>query len=167
MGRVKRARERPVWEDASGRVPLARLFSMALRSLIDDLHARLDSCGFEDARPAFGFVLLSARGGSLTAKQVAQLSGISKQAATKLLASMEAGNYLRRVESDGDGRERPFALTPRGRRLLAKVEAIYAELESEWARTLGRAGVETLRSSVTEALCARHGGRLPPVRPTL
>lgn len=140
---------------------------MALRSLVDDLHARLDACGFDDARPAFGFVLLSARNGPVTAKQVAELSGTSKQAATKLLAAMEASHYLRRVRNDGDARERPFALTARGQRLLSRVESIYEELEAEWAHTLGRAGVETLRSNVTAALYARHGGKLPPVRPTL
>lgn len=139
---------------------------MAFRTLIDDLHARLEASGFEDVRPAFGFVLVAARSHSVTAKEIAELTATSKQAATKLLALMEAGNYLRRVPSGGDGRERPLELTPRGRRLLRRVEAIYRELEAEWARTIGSTGVESLRSGLTRALRARHGGSLPPLRPT-
>ena len=139
---------------------------MAFRTLIDDLHARLAASGFADVRPAFGFVLLAARSHSVTAKEIAELTGTSKQAATKLLALIEAGNYLRRVPSGGDGRERPFELTPRGRKLLTRVEAIYRELEAEWARAIGSTGVEGLRSGMTRALRARHGGTLPPLRPT-
>lgn len=145
---------------------MARLFAMALNSLIDDLHARLAASGFDDVRPAFGFVLLAARKQSVTAKEIAAQNGTSKQAATKLLALMESCNYLRRAPSGSDGRERPFELTPRGRKLLVRVEAIYRELEAEWARVIGSVGVEGVRSGVTRALRARHGGSLPPVRPT-
>lgn len=147
-------------------MPLARLFAMALSSLIDDLHARLATSGFDDVRPAFGYVLLRARSQSVTAKEIAEQNGTSKQAATKLLALMESRNYLRRASSSSDGRERPFELTPRGRKLLTRVEAIYRELEAEWARAIGSQGVEGVRSGITRALCARHGGELPPVRPT-
>lgn len=157
---------RPPWEDEHGSVPLARLFAMALNTLIDDLHARLAARGFDDVRPAFGFVLLAARNKSVTAKEIAEQNGTSKQAATKLLALMESRNYLRRAPSGSDGRERPVELTPRGRRLLVRVEVIYRELEAEWARVIGGAGVEAVRSGVTHALRARHGGALPPVRPT-
>lgn len=157
---------RPSVADEAGSVPLARLFAMALTTLIDDLHARLGASGFEDVRPAFGFVLLAARGKSVTAKEIAELNGTSKQAATKLLALMEGCKYLRRAPSSSDGRERPLELTPRGRKLLARVEAIYRDLEAEWAKVIGEAGVEAVRSGVTSALHARHGGALPPVRPT-
>jgi len=156
----------PPWQDGSGRVPLARLFAMALRTLIDDLHVRLAASGFEDARPAFGFVLLSARNTQVTAKEIAELNGTSKQAATKLLALMEASDYLKRVPSASDARERPFELTTRGRKLLSRVEAIYRDLEAEWARAIGTAGVEDLRSGLMQALDVRYDGNLPPLRPT-
>lgn len=157
---------KPPWQDESGRVPLARLLAMALRTLIDDLHVRLAASGFEDARPAFGFVLLAARNKQVTAKEIAELNATSKQAATKLLALMEASDYLRRVPSANDARERPFELTLRGRKLLRRVEAIYRELEAEWARAIGTAGVEGMRSGLMRALDVRYDGNLPPLRPT-
>jgi len=46
---------------ASGGPPLARLFAIAYRLLIDSLHDRLQAQGWTDVRPAYGFVLLAAR----------------------------------------------------------------------------------------------------------
>jgi hypothetical protein len=54
MGRVRAS-------PAETRPPLARLFAIACRSLIDGLHTRLATRGWSDVRPAFGFVLLAAR----------------------------------------------------------------------------------------------------------
>jgi hypothetical protein len=48
-------------DPASGDPPLARLFAIAYRLLIDSLHERLQARGWTDVRPAYGFVLLAAR----------------------------------------------------------------------------------------------------------
>ena len=53
------------------RIPLARLFAMAYRDLIDGLHERLRARGWHDVRPAFGFVLLAARDESTTVTAIA------------------------------------------------------------------------------------------------
>lgn len=148
----------------AGEVPIARLTAMVFRTLIDDLHARLCERGWRDMRPSYGFVLLEARKRSLGVTDVARLMGITKQAASKLVTSMETAGYLRQVEVD-DGRARQVALSPRGRRLLDQVEDIYRELESEWAEVIGQKRVEALRKDLTEVLVARHGS-LPTVRPT-
>jgi DNA-binding MarR family transcriptional regulator len=145
--------------------PLARLFAMALRSLVDDLHVRLAERGWGDARPAYGFVLLAAREGSTSVTELAGLAGMTKQAASKLVDSMEAGGYVARTEGAGDLRRRPIVLTDQGRRFLATVEDIYEVLETEWSAVIGREQVEAMRSDLTEVLLDRHGGRLPPVRP--
>jgi hypothetical protein len=64
------------------------------------------------------------------------------------------------------GRLGPVSLTARGHDLLAAVETIYADLEAGWAGTVGRAEIEQVRSVLVAVLAARHGGVLPPVRPT-
>jgi DNA-binding MarR family transcriptional regulator len=146
--------------------PLARLLAMAFRSLIDDLHARLAERGWRELRPAYGFVLLAARQKPTTAGDIAELMGMSKQAASKLLGAMEAARYLRRVTDHDDERKKHIALTARGEKLLLEVESIYRELESGWARTIGQERLETLRRDLTAVMSARHGGSLPAVRPT-
>lgn len=146
--------------------PLARLFAMAYRTLIDDLHVGLRVRGWTDVRPAFGFVLLAARERSTTATELAALMGTTKQAASKLVDTMVAAGYVERTGGAADARQRAVALTVRGRALLATVEDLYVELERSWAAVIGAARVERLRRDLMRVLAERHGGELPPVRPT-
>ena len=147
-------------------VPIARLLAMAYRQLMDDLHARLKERGWDDVRPAFGFVLLAARAESTTARSIAGLMGTTKQAASKLLGVMEAAGYVRRSASCADGRRREVELSERGQHLLAAVEEIYAELEAEWADVIGEGNLVGLRADLARVVAHRHDGALPPVRPT-
>jgi DNA-binding MarR family transcriptional regulator len=146
--------------------PLARLFAIAYRSLIDGLHERLRSRGWTDVRPAFGFVLLAARAGPTTSTELAAIMGTTKQAASKLVDTMEAAGYVRRDVGADDARSRPVVLTPRGKRLLGAVEQIYVELEQEWEDVIGAARVDRMRSDLIRVLTSDDDGGLPPVRPT-
>ena len=146
--------------------PLARLFAIAYRSLVDGLHERLREQGWTDVRPAFGFVLLAARGGPTTSTELAILMGTTKQAASKLVDTMTAAGYVRRATPAGDARRRPVELTPRGDELLTAVEVIYADLEAAWAATLGDGRLELIRTDLVKVLAGDDGKSLPPVRPT-
>ena len=95
-------------------VPLARLFAMAFRDLIDDLHARLSDRGWHDLRPAFGFALVAARDGPTDATALAGLLGVTKQAASKLVDSLVAAGLVERSVGAADARRRPVAITDRG-----------------------------------------------------
>jgi DNA-binding MarR family transcriptional regulator len=148
------------------RAPLARLFAMALRSTIDELHERLDRRGWPDMRPTFGFALLAVSEGDATVVSLAGLLGVTKQAASKLVASMEEIGYVQRSAHAADGRAKAVTLTPRGAELLAAVEEVYAEIEAEWAAVLGAGRVASLRHDLLHVLRATHGGTLPAVRPT-
>jgi DNA-binding MarR family transcriptional regulator len=144
--------------------PLARLLAIGYRSMIDGLHEGLREHGWHDVRPAFGFVLLAARDAPTTVREVALLMGTTKQAASKLLDTMEDASYVRRGIDRTDGRQRPVTLTPRGAKLLRQVEAIYATLEADWAQVIGERSVERLRRDLTKVLTGPNG-RLPAVRP--
>ncbi|HEY7137699.1 MAG TPA: MarR family winged helix-turn-helix transcriptional regulator [Acidimicrobiia bacterium] len=153
--------------DEDRQTPLARLFAIAYRDLVDGLHARLRERGWTDVRPAFGFALLAARDGPTSVTELAALMGMTKQAASKLAAAMIDAGYLVTAAGADDGRVRPLRLSARGRRLLATVEQIYAELEAEWADAIGAGALERLRRDLTRAILASHGGDMPAVRPTL
>ncbi|MGE3285847.1 MAG: MarR family winged helix-turn-helix transcriptional regulator [Pseudonocardia sp.] len=148
-----------------GGQPLARLFAIGFRDLVDGLHERLAMRGWHDVRRSYGFVLLAARGDGAQVGEIAALLGVTKQAASKLVAAMEEAGYVRRVVDPADGRARTVALTSRGLRLLDAVEEIYVELEGQWAAVLGADRVEALRADLETVLRRGHGGRLPPVRP--
>lgn len=144
--------------------PLARLFAIAYRDLLEDLHERIRARGWLDVRPSYGYVLLAARDEHTSVTALAGLMGVSKQAASKLVDTMVAAGYISRDSADGDKRWRPVRLTPRGHALLAAVEEVYDELEADWARLVGPSDLENIRSVLVTVLTARHGG-LPPIRP--
>ncbi|OWY61707.1 hypothetical protein B7486_62365 [cyanobacterium TDX16] len=148
-------------------VPLARLLLLAHRQLVDGLHERLRTRGWTDVRESYGFVLLATRGAPTTTTDLAALLGVSKQATSKLLDAMEASRYVERTADPGDARMKVVALAPRGHELLAEVEQIYAELEHEWAGTVGASQVEQVRSSLTQVVLAGNDGVLPEVRPSV
>lgn len=145
---------------------LARLLAIAYRQLIDDLHLRLRERGWDNVRPAYGFVLLAAREAPVTISGLATSLGMSKQAASKLAEAMLGDGLLERHAGDTeDGRQRPLALSAEGRRLLSEVEVIYAELEGAWAERIGSERVEQLRRDLATVV-AEPDGSLPAVRPT-
>jgi DNA-binding MarR family transcriptional regulator len=147
-------------------VPMARLLAMSYRLMIDGLHNRLPAAGFTDVRPAYGFVLLATRGSGTTTVELAKLLGVTKQAASKLLGSMEAGGYVRRSTNATDGRIRNIELAERGEQLLVAVESIYAELEQQWAGVIGAPAVEQIRTDLSNILLAANKGQFPMIRPT-
>lgn len=155
----------PAAPPATGRVPLARLFAIGYRVLVEGLHRRLAERGWADVRVSYGFVLLAARSGELRGADVAALLGVSKQAASKLVDGMQEAGYVTRERHDRDDRAKLVRLTDRGHALLAAVEEIYAELESEWAGLIGVAAVESVRGDLTTVLAHVHGGRLPVITP--
>jgi len=146
-------------------VPLARLFALAYRHLVEGLHERLRRRGWSDVRPSYGYVLLACRERATTSSELAATLGVSKQAAAKLVDGMVEADLVSRVAAPEDGRAKLLRLTRRGRRLLVVVEEIYVELEAEWARVVGADAVAALRGSLVEVLESAYGGRLPPVRP--
>jgi DNA-binding MarR family transcriptional regulator len=148
-----------------GDAPLARLFAIAYRQLIDGLHDRLRALGWTDVRESFGFVLLAARDQPTSITELSALMGITKQAASKLVDVMAGCGYVSRGADPQDGRHRPVTLTGRGRELLAAVEQIYAELEGRWAQAIGALQVASMRRDLLRVLSADSGGHLPPVRP--
>jgi DNA-binding MarR family transcriptional regulator len=153
-------------ETGTPAVPLARLFAIAYRDMVDGLHATLAERGWRDVRPAFGFVLLAVRGQGRTTTELAALLGTTKQAASKLVGAMVRAGYLAHGAHPGDSRAKPVTLTPRGHGLLAAVEEIYAELEARWAEVIGRPALEAVRTHLTTVLRATHGGQLPAIRPS-
>lgn len=155
----------PARDPATERIPLARLFAVGYRVLVDGLHGRLAESGWTDVRVNYGFVLLAARSGDLRGTDVAALLGVSKQAASKLVDGMQDAGYVTRQPHVTDERAKLIRLTDRGHALLTAVEEIYAELEASWAALIGTRAVETLRTDLTTVLERTHGGRLPAITP--
>ena len=148
-----------------GPVPLARLLAMSYQLLIEDLHVRLADRGWTDVRPAFGFLLLALRNGSVSMRDLTAVLGTTKQAVSKLVDGLVAAGYADRSGDRGDARVKRVGLTTRGRELLVAVEQIYAELEAGWVSVLGEGHLDSLRGDLETVVRAANGGELPSIRP--
>jgi DNA-binding MarR family transcriptional regulator len=149
---------------SEGPVPLARLFAMAYRLLVDGLHERLAERGWAGVRPAFGFVLLALRSGPVPLRDLPGALGTTKQAVSKLVDAMVAEGFVERGADPGDARAKRVQLSARGRFLLAEVETIWTDLEQDWAQVLGAERLAGLRNDLRVVLRDAHGGSLPAVR---
>jgi DNA-binding MarR family transcriptional regulator len=137
----------PLIDPATG-TPLARLFAIAYRALVDGLHARLA----ERAGPTCGrtsAVLLAVDGG-LRSVEIAVLLGVTKQAASKLVDTMQAAGYV--AEPDPRDERAKRVADPARPRAARGGRRTYAELESAWADVLGADRVDALRADLTRVL---------------
>jgi DNA-binding MarR family transcriptional regulator len=148
-------------------IPLARLFTLAARTLTDELHVRLARRGWSDIPEAAGYVLLACRDSPATGSEIAALMRTSKQAASKLLEGLETAGLVERRTDPLDTRRKVVSLTSKGRDLLAAAEDVYTELDTEWAVVVGTDRVEELRADLTQVLLQTFGGRLPAVGPVV
>ena len=139
----------------------------ALRLFIEQMHARLAEDGFDDLRPAHGYVLNAAQSGDATASDIAALLGITKQGAAKMIAELAERGYVTRSPSTSDARARPVALTARGARALAAAVRIQRDLESQWIDLTSPRDMAAFRRVLAAALRAGGAteGDLPPLRP--
>lgn len=146
--------------------PLARLFSMGLRYLVDELLKRLQKRGWQDIREIHGYILMALkRNDANTNNDLAVLLGMSKQAMSKIIEMMEREQLIQRITDAQDARTKKLILTPRGEELLASVEEIYAELEEEWAQRIGHENIELMRIHLEDIMKFYHSGQLPSLRP--
>lgn len=145
---------------------LGRALALAMRLVVDDMHERLAALGFDDLRPAFGYVLNAAASASPTASDVAALLGITKQGAAKLLVEMEQKGYIMRTDSPDDARARPVELTERGRTARAAAARAQGDIEREWERLSSRADVAALRRVLSAVIASASAHGTPPLRPT-
>src|ERR671933_2788673 len=114
---------------------LAILLVAANRCLDDRLVAAVRQTGARDMRPAFGFVIRAVAAEEPTVGRLAELLGVSRQAASKVSDEMVRRGYLLRAADPADRRRTRLRLSAKGRRVreraAAESEAIEAELRAE------------------------------------
>lgn len=112
------------------------------------ISAGLADAGFSDLLPAHLMVLQYPGPDGERPSTLARRAGMSKQAMNQLLSSLEQLGYIERVQDERDGRARIVRVTGRGARAIASARGIVAELEREWAVTLGVARFAELKSTL-------------------
>lgn len=135
----------------------------ASRALVDELHRQLADSGHPELRPAHGYALQAIAAGAPGASELALGLGVTKQAASQMVAELVRLGYVATTVDPGDGRRRRLALAPRGAEGLRLSGEILDRIEAEWARELPAGTLAQLRGTLGVAV-ERFGGE-PGLRP--
>ena len=135
---------------------LAILLVAANRCLGDRLTAAVRETGARDARPAFGFVIRAVDAEEPTVTRLAELLGVSRQAASKLADEMVQRGYLLRAPDPEDRRRTHLRLSAKGRRVRERAAAESAAIEAELRAAVGDRAVDGLSRALL-AFVEREG----------
>jgi DNA-binding MarR family transcriptional regulator len=139
----------------SGEPDFAILLAATGRALADELGATMRAAGLT-VRPAFGFVIRAVAAEEPTINRLAELLGVSKQAASRLADEVEAAGFVERFTNADDRRSRRLRLTAAGARVRARALETSERLERELAEVVGAQAVAGCRATLM-ALLARTG----------
>jgi DNA-binding MarR family transcriptional regulator len=134
---------------------LAILIVGAARVVADRLGEAVARAGVDDMRTPFGFVIRVLAERERTLTDLADLLGVSKQSAIKIVDEMEAREFLTRHPDPKDRRVKLLRLTDKGRKVRQTALATSHTIERELRRGLGDADVDALRAALA-TLLARH-----------
>jgi DNA-binding MarR family transcriptional regulator len=137
-------------DDRIHRPHLGALLRVAAQYMNERFAAWIADSGFEGIQPAHSAVIqpLWAAPDGLRSTALARASRITKQSMSALVADLERGGYVERVEDADDARAARVRLTARGRAYGRAVRAFARSLESEFERRIGADRVEELRRAL-------------------
>jgi DNA-binding MarR family transcriptional regulator len=129
---------------------LVALLGSVKEDLLEEMYRRVEAAGYRGLRPSHSciFRYLDIDGSKLS--ELAEKSGMSKQAFGEHVANVEALGYITRVPDPHDGRAKLVVPTRRGREALILGRQIFADLEREWAEAIGEERVMALHETLEE-----------------
>ena len=127
---------------------LAIILVAANRCLNDRLLAAVRETGARDMRSAFGYVIRAVDAEEPTVGRLAELLGVSRQAASKLADEMVGRGYLLRTADPEDRRRTRLRLSAKGRRVRQRAAAESAAIEAELREAAGERAVDGLRRAL-------------------
>jgi DNA-binding MarR family transcriptional regulator len=129
-----------------------------LPALLDDLagdsfaefNARLKDAGHPDIRQGHGCVFRFIHEGGSRLTDLAESSGLSKQAVGEVVDDLEKLGYVERAPDPQDGRAKVIKLTGRGAEAHRTALQLFADIERDLAERYGAERVETMRKLLEE-----------------
>jgi DNA-binding MarR family transcriptional regulator len=132
-----------------GELNLGLLCYIASRAMETRVFEALAAAGFDDITTAQGRVAARIGPKGTRVTELAEQARITKQTAGFLVEQLERAGYVRRVPDPTDARARLVQIAPRGEAAVAVARVAEAEVEAEWARHLGKQGMNQLRRALT------------------
>ncbi|HDR7634722.1 TPA: MarR family transcriptional regulator [Bacillus mycoides] len=139
---------------------LTSLLSLSFSTLITELHDKLSELGFEDIRPVHGFMFKRILPNGATGIELAEYLGVSKQAVSKMVDSLENSGYVARQTHPTDKRGKIIVLTERGLAVMQAKKEIVAEIEQRWIENIGADRMQLLKEDLTTFVNTDDAGKL-------
>jgi DNA-binding MarR family transcriptional regulator len=124
---------------------LGSLLRFADRTLRARVYARLADAGFPDLRPAHSSLLRNMAGGGSRITELAAAAQMTKQSMGYLADGLAAAGYVTLEPDPTDGRAKRVQLTDKGRAAGDTLVRLSAEVEQEFAASIGAAEMARLR----------------------
>ena len=137
------------------------LFVLAQAALWSTAEAALQDHPSGLGRGHYRAAFLLKRRPGIGVHELAQLTGLSKQGASRVLSDLERAGYVAKTPAKGDARRRPAQLTAEGRAFEAKVSE---RLRGHIAFAYRSGGLEAVAGS-RRILAAVAGSRLSIAAP--
>ena len=143
------------------------LLGLSFQELTSAFVAELDAAGYDDLRPVHGYALqVVAQARDITASELGEQLGITKQAAGQLVDRLVERGYLERAAHPQGGRRRRLTLAARGLRHLREAGAILRRVEASMLAGLPGDQQVALRSALLALVRSRvPAPMVPPLRP--
>ncbi len=132
------------------------LFVLAEAALWSTAEAALQGHPSGLGRGHYRAALLLKHRPGVGVQELAQLTGLSKQGASRVLADLEKAGFVEKAPAKGDGRRKPAQLTADGRAFEAKVSE---RLRSHLALAYRSGGLDAV-AGARRILAAVAGSRL-------
>lgn len=135
---------------SSPELTLAQLLKHPFDVLLGRLHRELAAAGFPDIRPAHGcvFQYSDPEGSRLT--DIARRAGLTTPTVVAAVDDLERLGYAERSPDPGDRRAKIVRLTSRGVAARTEASRIIAEIEADWASSLGPRRAQALRRALED-----------------
>ena len=123
--------------------------------MVDEVVAGLDERGHAGVRPVHEFALRAIDNGAETASELGRRLSVSRQAAAKTIAALQAMGYVDRDADPSDGRRKRLQVTPRGHEMVSIGASLFDDVREHWAAQIGSRQLEALEAHLGELVPPR------------
>ena len=116
----------------------------------EEFQKRLSEAGHPAIRQGHGCVFRFIHEGGSRLTDLAESSGLTKQAVAEVVQDLEQLGYVERAPDPQDGRAKVIRLTEQGADAQRTALEIFADIEREWAERFGAERVATMRELLAE-----------------
>lgn len=138
-------------------IDLATLAWLAGASANEHLLVAIRGSTHPKIRNAHGYVFQHLLTRSRTVGELADLLGVTQQAASKVVSELEELGYVQRLSDIDDSRVRNVALTPRGVSVVRRARAARSRLEARLVKQFGAAAINDARRVLVHLLDVTGG----------